>query len=34
MYQTYKFDKNGRDNEYKRTKAYLKQHLDFIKKKK
>lgn len=34
MYQTYKFDKNGRDNEYKRTKAYLKQHLDYIKKKK
>lgn len=34
MYQTYKFDKNDRDNEYKRTKAYLKQHLDNIKKKK
>ena len=34
MYQTYKFEKNGRDNEYKRTKAYLKQHLDNIKKKK
>lgn len=34
MYQTYKFDKNDRDNEYKRTKSYLKQHLDNIKKKK
>ena len=34
MYQTYKFDKNDQDNEYKRTKAYLKQHLDYIKKNK
>lgn len=34
MYQTYKFDKNDQDNEYKRTKAHLKQHLDNIKKNK
>lgn len=34
MYQIYNFDKNDKDNEYKRTKAYLKQHLDYIKKKK
>ena len=34
LYQTYRFNKNGTNNEYKRTKAYLKQHLDNMKKKK
>lgn len=34
IYQTYKFDKNDQDNEYKRTKKHLKQYLDNIKKNK
>lgn len=34
LYQTYRFNKNGTNNEYKRTKEHLKQYLDNVKKNK